>query len=144
MSDKRKDNPDEPQLSRGMKHFIMVGTVILLVALVAQFTIGDGFGNATVYDPDTTLLERQKAAPPAVDTTRTDTASVDTTQLRPQKTSHRTESEEAADAEQPAEEQLSEEVTLEKMEHDDAQPAQQKPQPTVSKTPKPHIEVLEN
>lgn len=142
MSDKRKSNPDEPQLSRGMKHFIMVGTVILLVALVAQLTIGDGFGSATVYDPDTTLLERKATPPPAVDTARADTATVDSTQLKRKQVPRKTEDEPSTDEQ--IEEQPTEEVTLDKLGQENAEPTQPKPSPTVPKTPKPHIEVLEN
>ncbi len=142
MSDKRKNNPDEPQLSRGMKRFIMAGTVVLLVALVAQLTIGDGFGNATSYDPDTTLLERKAPPPLAVDTVRVDTATVDSTLLKRKKTPRKTE-EEPSDEEQ-TEEQSTEEVTLDKLGQENTEPAQPKPSPSVPKTPKPHIEVLEN
>lgn len=142
MSDKRKDNPDEPTLSRGMKRFIVVGTVILLVALVAQLTLGDGFGSATSYDPDTTLLERKAPPPPAVDTARVDTATVDSTQLKPKKHSHKTEEE--STAADPTEEQPTEEVTLDKMGQEEGKTVQPKPSPSVPKTPKPHIEVLEN
>lgn len=142
MSDKRKDNPDEPTLSRGMKRFIMVGTAILLVALVAQFAFGDGFGSATSYDPDTTLLERKAPPPPAVDTVRVDTATVDSTQLKPKKSERKAEEE--SPAENQTEEQPTEEVTLDKMNKENAEPAQPKPSPSAPKTPKPHIEVLEN
>lgn len=144
MSDKQKDNLDEPTLSRGMRHFIIVGTVILLVALLAQFTIGDGLGNNTSFDPDSTLLERKTVPPPAVDTTRSDTVAADSTLRKPKKEAAKIGADGSGSGEEERNEAPAEEVTLDKMEQEERKPAQSKPSPSAPKTPKPHIEVLEN
>lgn len=144
MSDKQKDNLGEPRLSRGMRHFIIVGTIILLVALLAQFTVGDGLGNNTSFDPDSTLLERKAVPLPAVDTARSDAAEADSTLRKPKKEAAKTETDEGRSVEAEQSEAPAEEVTLEKMGQEEGKTAQPKPSPSVPKTPKPHIEVLEN
>lgn len=143
MSGNSVNNPNDPQLSKGMKKFIAIGTVILIIAFVAQFAVGDGFGSNEGFDPDTTLLPHKTETQPAADTFAVDTIPTDSTENNKDKTHHSRKRNSVKDNEGGGS-QTEEEITLDNVDEVQSTSSSSKSDNHSTKSHKPQIETLEN